>query len=213
MINNNNRFNLNNIEIDALNEVANIGIGSASIALSNIFRKKVSVNLPNLKVAHPSDIAKYICKEKEMIVGMYSKLKEGLDGDLMMLIPIKSALDITSFFSKKKTGNMNLSNKDEFIIKKIVMAIYISYLSSLAKFFEKKIIFDPPNLICALPESILNFTMMRLGNIQTILIIKLEFDIENTNIKGDFTLLFTIDSSTPLVTLIRSKILRDQISI
>lgn len=209
---NNDEFKLTELELDALKEVANIGVGNASIALSSIFRKKVNISLPDIKIETRSQISKYISGPSEMVVGFYSNIKEGLKGELIMTIPLTSAVNIANFFLEDRNKNSpNLSEHDEVILQKVGSAIYASYLTSLAKFFQTKILFEPPYILCTMRDSMIDYTLLRMGNKTNILIIKLEFNILETEISGDFSLMFSVDASVPLISAIRNKISKDHL--
>lgn len=195
------------MELDALKETANIGTGNASIALSNIFKKKVNISLPFLELTNATDLSKVLSGPDEMIVGIYSKILEGMDGNIMMIMPIGSALNIVNtFLNEDKDVKSGLSDKDKQLLQKVGTAIYASYLTSIAKFFEKKITFEPPNVVSTFGSSINDFLLLHMNNSDKLLLIKLGFDIETTSIKGDFILLFTSDSLIPLLANIRKKL-------
>lgn len=201
-----NSMEITAIELDALKETANIGTGNASMALSSIFKKKVNISLPFIELTNINDISKVISGPDEMIVGIYSKIIEGMSGNIMMIMPIASAIDITNtFLSENKTSNDGLSDKEKQLLQRVGTAIYSSYLTSIAKFFEKKITFEPPNVISTFGSSINDFLLLQMNSSEKLLVIKLGFDIEGSTIKGDFILLFSSESLTPLLINIRQK--------
>lgn len=197
---------ITSLEMDALKETANIGTGNASIALSNIFKRKVSISLPTLEMTSSEQISKIIAGPNEMVVGVYSKIQEGMQGNILTLMPINAALQIARTFVKDQSADQNsLNEKDKQLLQKVGTAIYSSYLTSLAKFFEKKITFATPSIVSTYGNSIHEFLALHLGSDDKLMIIKLGFGVENTPIKGDFYLLFTEESLTPLLANIRTK--------
>ena len=195
------------IEFDALKETANIGTGHASMALSSIFKKKVNISLPLLEMTTINDLSSKISAPDEMIVGIYSKIMQGMEGNIITIISIDAAVNITNTFLKEdKKVEDGLSEQDKKLLQKVGTAIYASYLTSLAKFFEKKITFEPPNVISTFGSSIHEFLILNQEGTDKLLLIKLGFDIEETTIKGDFLLLFSSQSLLPLLANIRTKI-------
>lgn len=196
------------LELDALKETANIGSGSASIALSNIFNRKVSISLPTLEMLNPNDISKVISGPDNLVVGIYSKIQDGMQGNILTLIPMESALQIARTFIKdKKPEELNLNDKDKLLLQKIGTAIYVSYLSSLAKFFEKKITFATPSIVLTHGNSIHEFLSLHLGINDKLLLIKLDFDVEDSTIAGNFYLLLTAESIAPLLINIKERLM------
>jgi len=197
--------NITSLDLDALKETANIGTGNASIALSNIFKKKVNITLPSVELSDSTQISRIIAGPDEMVVGIYSKIMEGMQGNILTLMPIDSALSIARLFVSRDINAKNMDEKDKQLLQKVGTAIYSSYLTSLAKFFEKKITFAPPSVISTHGSQIHDFLLLHLGSDEKILVIKLGFDIDKTKIKGDFLLLFTYESLTPLLSNIHNK--------
>lgn len=196
------------LEFDALKETANIGTGHAAIALSNILKKKVNISLPDLKVLKLSEASSTISFPEGMIVGIHSKMQEGFDGSIIMMMPFNLALDLVGLFSPKdsKSKNTKLDDKEKKLLMKLGTAIYISYLSSLAKFFEKKIYFDPPKIVSSFGDSIFDFMSLGVDDSTEVLIIKLGFEVEKTTLKGDFLLLLTVDSLSELLSNLKTKV-------
>ena len=197
-----------NFEFDALKETANIGTGNAAIALSNILKKKVNIGFPELKILKLSEASKTISFPEGMVLGIYSKMQQEFEGSIITMMPFDTAQDIINLFypEKKKSDNKKFEDNEKKLLIKIGTAIYLSYLSSLAKFFEKKIYFDPPNLVSSFGDSIFDFMSLGVDDSTNVLIIKLSFEIENTSIKGDFLLLLTINSLSILIQSLRKKV-------
>ncbi|MBR9675596.1 hypothetical protein GOV05_01155 [Candidatus Woesearchaeota archaeon] len=199
------KFKVEQIELDAIKETANIGTGNASKALSNIFKKRVNITLPDLVIAKLSEIDGIIAGPNEMVVGILSKIKDGMKGNILTIIPIKSALDITKTFAPDhERGSEGLDETDKLLIQKVGVAIYSSYLSSLAKFFQKKITFEPPSVISTYGRTVHDYVLLHFENISEFMVIKVGFKIEDTEIEGEFVLLFTIESISSLLYNIRA---------
>lgn len=189
-------------EFDALKEIANIAIGNASIALSNIFKNKVGISLPYLDIVSTENLVNLLSFSNEKIVGIYAKINGGIEGDILTVIPIKSAIYITGKHLKLKQFNFEkLSSKDKLGLQKFGNIICSSYLDSLSNFFGKQINFASPVIVSMYTDSINNFLSNHIDYSQKILVIKLKFDVENINVQGDFLLLLT---SKPLDSIISS---------
>lgn len=193
------------LELDALRETANIGTGNAAFALSNIFKRQVTISLPVLTVSTTDDISNVITNQNEMVVGIYSKITEGMEGNILTLMPINAAMEIVRAFFKDNADNKSLSEKDKQVLQKLGVSIYSSYLTSIAKFLKKRVLFSPPSIISTHGNSIHEFLQIHLGNNEKIIVIKLNFEVGKTKIKGDFLLLLTYNSITPLLANIDKK--------
>ena len=74
------------------------------------------------------------------------------------------------------------------------------------EFFEQKIIFQSPNIVSTLGDSIIDFILLKIGKKENILLVKIGFEVENTSVKGDFMLVFTMSSLSPLLKKLKQKV-------
>lgn len=66
---------LNDSEKDALQELANIGAGHASTALSQMINKDVKMGIPKVEVISINDVSQHIESEK-VVVGVFLKISD-----------------------------------------------------------------------------------------------------------------------------------------
>lgn len=197
---------LSDYEFDALKEVANIGSGNASIALSSIFKKKVNLSIPNLQVVNISNMSNEFNKQEGIVVGVFSRIQEGMDGNVFMFLPTTSALKFVAALKNEDLGTKQvLSHEDEDMLKKISSVLYSAYITGIANFFEQKILFSPPNVISTPGNTLLDSILVRMDKKENILIIDVTFEIEGVSIKGDFTLVLTMNSLSPMLLKIKQK--------
>src|SRR3989339_616029 len=121
-------LNISEYELDSLKELANIGSGNASMALSSIFKRKVSISIPSVDVFQKSQLMDM--DEDNMVVGIFSKLREGMDGNVFLFLPVQSALKFVSVIKNEYVTNKEvLTNEDEEILKKVSCVIYSAYIT------------------------------------------------------------------------------------
>lgn len=196
------------IDFDGLKETANIGTGHAAVALSNILKKKVNISLPDMKLSKFSEVSSVVSFPAGMVVGIYSKVEEGLKGNIITIFPFDVANNLIKLFFPEKAESKSdkLEEEDKKLLTKLGIATYMSYLSSLGKFFEKKIYFDPPNIVTSFGDSIFDFMSLGVDDQGDVLVIRLGFDVEKTDVKGDFLLLFTADSLQEVLSSLKNKV-------
>lgn len=196
---------ISNVELDALKETANIGTGNASIALSNLMKKKVGISLPFVNFYTSDEIGAVFAKNDQTYVGLYSPLKEGISGNLLMLLPVNSARGLVNIFNTSKNKDTsNLTETDKEILSKIGTALYSSYLTSISKFFRQKITFDTPKIVASYGDSLKDFILLQIGSKEKVMLIKVSFNVETTEISGDFNLLFTMQSLESILKRIKA---------
>ncbi|MFH2020291.1 MAG: chemotaxis protein CheC [archaeon] len=196
---------LTGFEADALKEVANIGSGNASMALSAIFGKKVNISVPEMQIVQSSKMAKSMSNDN-IVIGICSRLKEGIDGNVFIFFPSTSAIKFVSILKKEPSeGKEVMTQEDEALLKKITSVIYSAYITSIAKFFEQRIVFSEPELISNAGSSIIDSILVRIDKKENLVVIKVDFEIDAEMINGDFTLALTVSSLAPLLGKLKQK--------
>ncbi|MBN1793042.1 chemotaxis protein CheC [Candidatus Woesearchaeota archaeon] len=199
---------ISSFELDALKETANIGTGHATIALSALMNRKVNITIPNTTLVSVHEVGGKITSANEAVVGIYSKMRQGIAGNIVIILPTSCAYRLIDFINKKAEGEQKkdiLNKEDIATLKKLGSLLYSAYLTALANFFEQNIVFQKPNIVSTFGDSIVDFILVQIGEQEKVLLISINFDVEGTDIKGDFVLLFTLTSLSPLLENLKKK--------
>ncbi|MBN1156736.1 chemotaxis protein CheC [Candidatus Woesearchaeota archaeon] len=196
---------LSDFELDALKETANIGTGNASVALSALLNTKVDLDIPETMELSVHEVNKHISKSNESLVGIYSKVKEGMAGNILILMPFSISFKLINRLRKNEDAKDRLNDEDIVLLKKVGSILYSAYLTSLAKLFEQKIVFNPPNIFSAIGGSATDFILVQIGEKEKVLLITIHFNVKEQNIDGEFILLLTLKSLAPLLENLRKK--------
>jgi chemotaxis protein CheC len=196
---------LSGFELDALKEIANIGSGNASIVLSSLLNKRVDLTIPSLHVVNINQVNKEFENKKGLFVGIFSRIKQGMDGNVFIFMPTNAALKLVSLIKKKELGNKEvISEEDEQILKKLSSVISSAYITGIAKFFEENIVYSEPVILSAEANTLLDSILVRLDKKENILLVNISFDVSK-DVEGDFTLVLTMSSLTPLLEKVKKK--------
>ncbi len=126
---------VNNMYLDVLREIGNIGAGNATTAIANMLGIKIDMNVPNIKLMEVSKLGTAVGAEDETIVGIFLEVQNDIDGSMMFLLDIPSArylvnkLMMTDAPDDEPFGELELSALKE--IGNIIAGSYLSALSSM----------------------------------------------------------------------------------
>lgn len=126
---------VNNMYLDVLKEIGNIGAGNATTAIANMLGIKIDMNVPNIKLMEVSKLGTAVGAEDETIVGIFLEVQNDIDGSMMFLLDIPSArylvnkLMMTDVSAEQPFGELELSALKE--IGNIIAGSYLSALSSM----------------------------------------------------------------------------------
>ena len=99
------------MEIDALKEFTNVGTANAATALSKLIDRRISVNVPVLKLIPLQDVPVLLGGPELAVTGLYFKISGGITGSVIVFFPKDSSQNLVSLL----TAGMNPSdNPEEF---------------------------------------------------------------------------------------------------
>ena len=79
---------VNNMYLDVLKEIGNIGAGNATTAIANMLGMKIDMNVPNVKLMEVSKLGTAVGAEDETIVGTFLDVMSDSEGTMMFLVDI-----------------------------------------------------------------------------------------------------------------------------
>lgn len=133
----NNYSDLNDIQIDVLREIGNIGSGNAATSLSTMLGKPINISVPSIKILDFTEVAEALGGPENMVVGLLLSLSDDISGMMMFLLEEEfshitlNALIGQSFhnFAEVQSDEMGCSAMQE--IANIMAASYVNAISSL----------------------------------------------------------------------------------
>lgn len=78
--------NVNEMYIDVLREIGNIGAGNATTSLASMINEQIDMNVPKVELMEASKLSSAICPEDEIIVGIFLEVTHDITGSMMFLM-------------------------------------------------------------------------------------------------------------------------------
>jgi chemotaxis protein CheC len=185
---------LNEMYLDILKELGNIGAGNAITALSTMIGKKVDMQVPKVKILDFQEVSDIFGSADTIIVGIYFDLDGDVKGNILFALDIKSAASLI-------WSLMGLEVKEEFdeleksALEEIGNIMAGSYVASLSTLTSLNIKISPPAISIDMAGAILSVPAIKYGEISDkILFIETQFIEGEKLIKGDFFLIPDINS-------------------
>ena len=82
---------VNDMYLDVLREIGNIGAGNATSAIANMLGMKIDMNVPSIRLMEVSQLGMAVGAEDETIVGIFLEVETDIEGSMMFLLEIPSA--------------------------------------------------------------------------------------------------------------------------
>lgn len=180
-----NFLKLNEMELDALKEVFNVGAGNAATALSQMLNKKIDMDVPSFKFIDIEELNEKINLDN-ICVGVLVNVYGDLPGSFLILFEEDVAFDII----KQLTGTTdnNFNEISESVLAEIVNIILGAYMNAISKFTNLNMVPTVPAVAFDFAGAIITTTFIasieesdKMLEIKTIL-----KNDNNCNLVGDF---------------------------
>ena len=190
---------MNALHFDVLKEIANIGAGNATTALSKMLNAKVDMKVPCIQFMEFKELAEGIGGAENLVVGILLTLDTGIDGMMMFVLESDSAEQIVNLLMGKSGSLHEFSEMDLSALQEIGNIIAGSYLSAISAFTNMTITASVPYLSIDMAGAILSVPAIEFSKISDkALLIETEFGDKDTIINGYFILIPTLDAFTTI---------------
>lgn len=95
---------LNEIQLDAIKEIGNIGSGNAATALSQLLDKSINMGVPQIDILEFPELIKKLGKEEDVFVGVLLNVYGDAPGNILYLLEVSRAREVSKI----------LLNNDDF---------------------------------------------------------------------------------------------------
>ncbi len=186
---------LNDITLDVLKELGNIGAGSAATALANMLSAKVDMKVPNVRVLEFKNVANILGGEENLIVGIYFEMRQDLVGNMMFALDIPSAKNLTNLLYSRPKNDDELDDMDISILSEVGNILSGSYANALSTLTGMDIFISVPSISIDMAGAILSVPAIQFGHMgDHALMIETVFEGNDQLVSGNFFLLPDMES-------------------
>lgn len=193
--------NVNEMYIDVLREIGNIGAGNATTSLASMINAKIDMSVPKVELMEASELGSAICPEDEIIVGIFLEVTHDITGSMMFLMKMDSAHYLVNKLMGKDPTNMEpFDEMDLSAMKEIGNIISASYLTALSGMTNLTISPSVPYIAVDMAGAILSVPAIQFGQYgNNALLIETEFG-DDYRIGGYFILMPEEESYAKILT-------------
>ncbi len=135
----NNIDELNEMHVDVLRELGNIGSGNAATSLSTFMGKEIDINVPHVRILGFNEVAEYVGGPESIVMGMLIKLDGDINGIIMYIFDNDLITGVMkTFFQKEFTSFAELDEMEKSAfceIGNIMASAYVNALASMTGLF------------------------------------------------------------------------------
>ncbi len=157
---------LNEMHIDILREIANIGTGNAATSLASMLQRTVDIEVPQVKFLDYEAVSNSLGGPETLMVGMMLTLQRDVSGMMMFLMKeefahmVLNSLLGQSFANFTEVDEMGLS-----AMKEIGNIMAASYVNAISQITGLAIEISPPDICIDMIGSILSVPAIHFADI------------------------------------------------
>ena len=189
---------LDDMHVDVLTELGNIGSGNASTALASLMNTEININVPHVRILGFNDVADYVGGPENVVLGVLIKLSGDVDGMILYVFNddlIRNVLKV--FFGKDYTSVSELDEMDMSALNEIGNIMASSYVNALSSMTSLTIDVSVPSMCVDMAGAILSVPSIEFAQVgNKVLFIDDSFSIgENSDkVKSNMILVPEMDS-------------------
>ncbi len=187
---------LNDVHIDVLREIGNIGAGNAATSLSIMMNQPVDMTLPKVNIVGFDAVASAVGGAEKLCYGVLVTLSGEIDGMIMFILDKQFAHKILnvlmgeSFQSFDEMSEFSLS-----AIKEVGNILSASYINSIAELTGLRIDLSVPFVSIDMAGAMLSVPLSKFGYVgDKVLFIEENFKSNNESVMSHMVLFAEIDS-------------------
>ncbi len=182
---------LNDVQLDVLREIGNIGSGNAATALSKLMSTKINISVPTVKTYGFSEIMGLIGNAEDIEVGLLLKIEGDISGLILYFFKSEFAEKVINAFYEKKIDNLlDLTEMDKSTISEIGNIMAGSYVNAIAAMSNMKISLCVPEIAIDMAGAILSSVTVEYASLSDkILFVDDNFQLFEGDIKSSMILI------------------------
>jgi chemotaxis protein CheC len=184
---------LQDLELDALGEVANVGAGHAATALSQLTNRRIMINVPDVRVTPIEEAAAAVGPANGVVAAILMHVLGDLTGRSLLLFEKDCALRLADMLLNREPGETKVFGElEQSSIKETANILTGAYLNGLSDMLGLMLIPSVPSLAIDLCAAILSTTYLNFGHDRSYVIIldtRFQFEPGDSSMSGHFVLL------------------------
>lgn len=199
---------LTDLEYDTLKEIATIGAGNASGALSQMIDQKVKVEVPDLKVLSVEEVPEIMGKAEQVMTVVLLKIIGDAPGTMLLLLNPNDAARLASLLTKRKKRQAAVLDEiDRSALREVGNILAGSSLNALSGFLKMNLLQSIPDTATDMLRAVINSIVAELGEkTEDVLVLETSLTATESGVSGKLYFLFDPASTEKILAATRSKI-------
>lgn len=173
------------LQIDALREVGNIGLGNAATAMAQILGEEIQISVPRVNFISLDEIFSKI-DEETIVYAVVARVLGEAPGNILFMFDTETMMKIAEHLVGKQSGE-DLNELGYSALAEIGNIIFATYMSAIGQVTNLKLFPSVPAVTKDMITAVLSTTFIESGQYNDyVLDIETGFSQEDEDLRGDF---------------------------
>lgn len=155
---------INNMYIDVLKEIGNIGAGNATTAIAKMIGARIDMGVPSVKLMEVSELGTAVGAEDDTVIGIFLEVQNDIKGSMMFLLDMESGHHlVNTLMGRKMSYNEPFNEMDISALKEVGNIIAASYLTALSTLTKMSIVPSVPYIAIDMAAAVLSVPAIQFG--------------------------------------------------
>jgi len=186
---------LNDVQIDTLKEVGNIGAGNATTALAQMLGEKVFINVPNVSLVEIDKIPSSLGGAGATIAGRHFKILGEAKGSMVLSFKTEQAIFLADKLLGAPNDSKEIDMNRESALKELGNILASAYLTALSTFLGSTLIPSIPDFTHDTVKNVLDSVLAEVDKtMKHAVTLETEFSLPPQILGGQFLVFFEPES-------------------
>ncbi|WP_283607299.1 chemotaxis protein CheC [Faecalispora anaeroviscerum] len=187
---------LNEIHLDVLREIGNIGAGNAATSLSQMLNSEINMSVPKVRILDISDAATALGGPENPVIGILAKISGEIDGLMMFIVGQSFAgAVLESLLGEKQVSYAALTEMQLSAISEIGNIMISAYLGSISTLSQMSIKSSVPAIAVDMAGALLSVPAIEMRTVSDkIIFIQEDFLSSANDITSNMMLIPSMES-------------------
>jgi len=178
--------------LDIIREMINIGVGDAAAALSDLVQSRVLIKTPEVLILDSKDLSNFMLKEdKPLGVYISQSFRGRIRGRALLFYTKKSCNSLIKTIMGKDIVTSALTDNAIATLQEIGNILMVSCVSNISNMIEDSVSFEIPDVTIEISEGYLQNIVKELGELDKTIFVRNQMVVKEKEIEGYIFLLLS----------------------
>jgi chemotaxis protein CheC len=200
-------FTLNELELDALGELVNIGVSRAAASLGTMVGEQVLLSVPSVVLVSRSRAAELISASRlDLLVAVRQEFHGDVSGRALLIFPEKNSLELVRAVAGEELSLEDILELEHEALAEIGNIILNACIATVANLLQRSLTMSLPEIVRGTSEGLFDLTVSLAEDV--VLFVHINFRLKGRQVVGYVAMVMDFASLASLKQLVADVIRR-----